>query len=295
MSVNKLKFLFFLSDKWFNILLFYYNNIKLKHPLYILNFKNPTTFHEKILWLKMYYRVPNHTVYSDKIKVRQYLNNLFEIDYSVPLIKVYDKVEEINFNDLPNEYILKCNHGSSMNIIVRNNGTINQNQIKNQLNNWLKTDYGLIGREYQYKNIERKILIEKLINHDENDTLIDYKLFMFNGKLKLIQLILKENGVEKKNFYDENWNLLDLQTTNTPVSTNVKTSIHFDKMLTIAEKVAENFYHIRVDFYVIRDEFYFSELTFHDSGGFNGFNKLSWDLKLGEKLKIPILLLLSSI
>ena len=161
MSVNKLKFLFFLSDKWFNILLFYYNNIKLKHPLYILNFKNPTTFHEKILWLKMYYRVPNHTVYSDKIKVRQYLNNLFEIDYSVPLIKVYDKVEEINFNDLPNEYILKCNHGSSMNIIVRNNGTINQNQIKNQLNNWLKTDYGLIGREYQYKNIERKILIEK--------------------------------------------------------------------------------------------------------------------------------------
>ncbi len=268
--------------------MFYYNNIKLNHPLYILNLKNPSTFHEKILWLKMYFRVPNHTIYSDKIKVRQYLKNLFGIDYSVPLINVYDKVDEINFNELPNKYILKCNHGSSMNIIVRDNLKINQNEIKNQLNNWLKTDYGLIGREYQYKNIERKVLIEKLLYYDENNTLIDYKLFMFNGKLKLIQLMLKENGVEKKNFYDENWNLLDLQTTNTPISSDVKKSIHFNKMLMIAENVAQNFYHIRVDFYAIRDEFYFSELTFHDSGGFNGFNKLSWDLKFGKELSIPI-------
>jgi hypothetical protein len=236
----------------------------------------------------MYFRVPNHTIYSDKIKVRQYLKNLFGIDYSVPLINVYDKVDEINFNELPNKYILKCNHGSSMNIIVRDNLKINQNEIKNQLNNWLKTDYGLIGREYQYKNIERKVLIEKLLYYDENNTLIDYKLFMFNGKLKLIQLMLKENGVEKKNFYDENWNLLDLQTTNTPISSDVKKSIHFNKMLMIAENVAQNFYHIRVDFYAIRDEFYFSELTFHDSGGFNGFNKLSWDLKFGKELSIPI-------
>jgi hypothetical protein len=231
--------------------------------------------------------VPNAHLYCDKFLVRNLLRDTFKEDFCVPILADYNHPDEIDYVKLPNSFVLKCNHGSSMNIIVKNKSSIDKNVVFQKLNSWLNTDYAKLGREYQYKNIRRKIIAENLIQPLDKDNIIEYYFFMFNGVFKLLQLKTKDEGGFKNNFYDVNWNLLNLKSTNVSNFKVLNISPKFEKMKLIAESMAKDFYFVRIDFLTVKDDFYFSEITFHDSGGLTGFNSMEWDFEIGSWLTLP--------
>ena len=154
-----------------------------KHQGRIFNIENPKTFTEKIQWLKIYDSTFEKTYCADKITVREFVKNKLGNDICIPILKVYNNSNEIKLDELPNKFVLKCNHGSAMNIVVTDKSKINLINVKKQLNKWMNYDYAELGGEAHYKLIPHKIFAEKYVPNLE-----DVKFFCFNGKVKFIQI-----------------------------------------------------------------------------------------------------------
>lgn len=179
---------------------------------YKLNLKNPQTFNEKLQWLKLYDRNPEYTKMVDKYEVREYIKEKIGEEYLIPLIGVYDKFDDIDFDELPNQFVIKCNHDSGGLVICKDKGKLNIEETRKKINKSLKRNYYYSGREWPYKNVKPRIIIEKYMEDSNKSDLIDYKLFCFNGIPKIV-LVCSERFSSSnmcKTWFDMNWKLIDM-------------------------------------------------------------------------------------
>jgi glycosyltransferase involved in cell wall biosynthesis len=251
---------------------------KLHKPL---NLENPQTFNEKIQWLKLYDSTFKKTLLTDKYQVREYVRRAIGEEYLVPLIGVYSKFDDIDFETLPDKFVLKCNHGSGMNAIITDKTKINKKKLKAKFDEWMRENFGFVkGLQLHYNYIPHRIIAEEYIY-----PLIDYKFYCYNGKC--IHILQKKENNQKNEYcnFDREFNCLPLS----PKSTNKRISVpkYFNNMLYLAEKLATDFNFVRVDFYLNQNKVYFSELTFTPSSGVNTYTD-EWDKKLGQFLTINI-------
>jgi hypothetical protein len=250
--------------------------------------ENPRRFTEKLEWLKIYDSTDLKTYCSDKITVREYVKKKIGEDISIPIIGVYDKFYNIDFSKLPRDYVIKTNHGSHTNIIVRG-GVLNKNLARAKFQEWLSKDWTWWGYEMFYKRISRKILIEEF-KSDGNSALIDYKFLCFNGKPLYCQA-MTDRGTDHMavNYYDMDWNActtisrLDLPANYHKRNEKPKT---FDTMKKYAEVLSKDFKFVRVDFYEIDGKIYFGELTFIPAAAYLKYKDPNTDFDFGKLLDL---------
>lgn len=255
-----------------------------------LSFNRPATFNEKLQWLKLYDRKPEYTVMVDKYKVREYIAEKIGDQYLIPLIGVWDSPDEIDFNALPNQFVIKCNHNSGLGMCICADKSKHQfKKIKKGLKRGLKQDYYLTGREWPYKDVPRKIIAEQFLKEDEGG-LTDYKIHCFNGVPRVV-LVCRDRFTKSgltEDFYTTEWDLMPVKRPNIPNSIiPLKKPEKIDEMLALASKLSENIPFLRVDFYYFEGKIYISELTFFPASGFSPFDPEEWDKTFGEWLELP--------
>ena len=254
-----------------------------------LNLKEPKTFNEKLQWLKLYDRNPEYTKMVNKYEAKKYVADIIGQEYIISTLGVWDKFEDIEFDKLPKQFVLKPTHTSGNVFICKDKEKINYKQLRKMINKWLKRDYYLVHREWPYKNIKPKIIAEQYMVDDSGMKLKDYKFFCFNGIAQTILVCSNRNGSFKNtNFYDINWNLQPFTREKHKNSNEqIKKPKNLDEMITVAEKLSKDIPFVRVDLYEINGKVYFGELTFYPSSGFEGFEPEEWDKKLGDMLELP--------
>ena len=258
-----------------------------------LNLNNPTSFNEKLQWLKLYDRNPIYTTMVDKHLVKQYVSDIVGEEYITPTIGVWERAEDIDFCKLPPKYVLKCNHNSGLGMyICKDNRTLSKKTIKKVragLEKGLKQDYYLTLREWPYRDVPRKILVEEYLEVSGDD-LPDYKFHCFNGKVRLILVCCDRfsRGGMTEDFFDENWNHLDVHRPNMKFSSReLKAPENLGKMIELAEKLSKDIPFVRVDFYDVDGKIRFGELTFFPASGLGQFIPEEWDRILGSYLRLP--------
>lgn len=259
---------------------------------YELDLKNPQTFNEKINWLKLNQRSNLITLCADKFAVRAFVqDNLNSDENLIPLVfhtNDYKKITKESLPDFP--VIIKANHYSSEVCIIRNKENVNFKKVQFDCKRWLNHNFYFREREWQYKNINRKLIVEKLITDKNGNLPLDYKFHCFHGKVELIQLDVDRDENHKRNLYDENFNFLEIGL-KVPRGENIyKKPENFEKMKRIAERLAEKkggaFIYVRVDLYNVDGVIYFGELTFTPGAGLEKFTDPEWDQKLGQKIHL---------
>lgn len=262
---------------------------------YKINFENPITFTEKRQWLKLYYDNPKQALYTDKYEVRKHIIETIGEDYLIPLISIdgkdcFNSSEEIDFDKLPNSFVIKCTHGSHMNIIVKDKSKLSYHDIrkyKKQLNKWLKVNYAFfVGLELHYKDIKPRIIIEKYVDFGDA-MLTDYKFFCFSGDPKFV-LIVENRGTDKytESYLDLDFNKTEFRLDRFKANENVVKPENFKEMVDISKKLCEDFPLVRVDLYSFKGKVYFGELTFTPAAGYDFPNPFEFDRILGDYIKI---------
>lgn len=254
-----------------------------------LNLKNPRTFNEKMQWLKLHDRNPEYTKMVDKYSAKEYVGSIIGKEYIIETIGVYDNFNDINFPDLPNKFVIKPTHTSGDIYICNDKSKINYLELKKKVDKWLKRNYYKIHREWPYKNVKPKIIIEKYMDDTKYHELIDYKVMCFNGNPEIIFTCTERFSNEglKVTFFDLNWEKLPFERHYPSSSKNIKKPINFDKMIELSKKLSKNIPFVRVDWYEINGKLYFGELTFYPGSGYEEFTPEEWDTIIGKKIKIP--------
>ena len=253
-----------------------------------LNLKNPKTFNEKLQWLKLYNRNPLYTTLVDKYAVKEYVANIIGEEHIIPTLGVWDKFDDIDFDALPDQFVLKCTHSSGDLVICKDKTTFDKAAAKKKLESFLKKDFYKIVREWPYKNVPRRIIAEKYMSDGINDMLVVYKVFNFNGEPKIIQTIQGDKTKQESiDYFDTEWNLLELKQ-NFPNSTvHMGKPICLNEILNFAAKCSVGFPFLRTDWYEINGKVYFSEFTFFSDSGLGTFHPESWNEILGEWITLP--------
>lgn len=252
------------------------------------NLKHPETFNEKLQWLKLHYRKPEFSAMVDKYEVKKIIAERLGEDYLIPTLGVWDCVEDIDFDDLPDQFVLKCTHDSGGLVICREKEKLDREKIKTVLQRSMNRNYYWHGREWPYKNVKPRIIAEQYMVDESGTELKDYKIFNFNGTPKLIQVDFNRFVKHTKNIYDTKWNYLDV-TINYPTNPKVKIEKPecLEEMLNIAAKLSAGLPFLRTDFYVINGKIYFGELTFFPGSGFMKITPEGFDLEMGNWILLP--------
>lgn len=254
---------------------------------YELNLDNPKTLNEKIQWLKLYDRTSLHTIAADKYAVRNYVEEKIGKQYLIPLYYDTQRPSDINVENLPDlPVIIKTNHDSSGGIIVKDKSLVNWKEIQDEFEKRLKKNFYYGSKEWQYKEIEPKIIVEKLLTTEEGNIPFDYKLHCFNGKLAFTQVDIDRQTNHCRNLYDESWNFIEC-TWKYKNGENIQKPHEYELMRSLAETLAKDFIYVRVDFYCVKGKVYFGELTFHSESGNGIFTPKYFDEKFGNMLKLP--------
>ena len=252
-----------------------------------LNLKKPTSFNEKIQWLKLYDRKPEYIKLVDKYSVKEYVASIIGSQYIIPTLGVWDKFSDINFEELPPEFVLKCTHDSGGVWVIKDKKFLKG--IKKKVEKCLKVNFYYTSREWPYKYIQPRIIAEKYMGNKSKD-LCDYKLMCFNGKVKCIFVCSNRKSESGLNvtFFDLDWKRLPFER-KYPVNPNIiERPKTFEEMVILAEKLSKNIPFVRIDFYEIDDKPYFGEITFYPGAGFEKFEPEEWDEVLGSWIKLPI-------
>lgn len=255
-----------------------------------LNLEKLETFNEKLQWLKLYDRKDIYTTMVDKYEVKKYVKNIIGEEYIIPTIGVYNKFEEIGFDELPNQFVIKCTHDSGSTIVCKDKTYFDIDKAKIKINEALKYNYFYQLREWPYKNVIPRIIIEKYMELDKEEKMIDYKFFCFNGEPKFIYISqgLENHKTANISFLDMDFNREKFGRKDYKEFTKVpKKPIKFDEMKELARILARETSFLRVDFYEIDEKVYFSELTFFPCGGLLPFEPEEYDKILGELLQLP--------
>jgi len=246
--------------------------------------KNPKTFNEKIQWLKLYNRDPLYTSMADKYEARKYVSEKVGEKHVVPLLGVWDSFDEIDFDALPDKFVLKCNHDSGSFVICTDKNKLDKKSAKTRLETALKRNYYTPYREWAYKNINKKIIAEKHIGYVD----IDYRLFMFDGELRFIECFLDGVTNRRVNLYLPDWTYLHVQHEYPIDPDNQVTPPHnFDEMIELAKALSKDIPFLRVDLWNIDGHVYLNELTFYPNSGVGVFTPGEWDEKIGSWLTLP--------
>lgn len=249
---------------------------------------NPRTFNEKIQWIKLNSENELYTRLADKYLVREWVAEKIGEEYLIPLIGAWDNFDDINFDEFPDKFVLKANHGCRYNYIVYDKNEFNQADAKNKFTKWMRENFAWNSLELQYNNIPRKIIAEEYMENSEKN-LNDYKIFCFNGKPKYIMFLTDRAESLKMAIFDLEWNLMPF-TYNFPQYTGeVEKPAQLDELIKLAGILAEGFPHVRVDFYVLNDgSIRFGEMTFTTSSGFCRFDPPEYNRILGDMITLPI-------
>lgn len=247
-----------------------------------LNLNNPKAFTEKINWYKLNYRNPLMRKCADKYDVREYVESKIGTAYLNDCLGIWNNAEEIDFEALPTEFVLKPTNGSGDVVICKDKQKINWNEAKKMLSQNSKRHFSSKTREWAYYGLPYRIIGERLIKSSDENQIKDYKFFCFNGKPKFL-FVASERGTAnlKFDFFDTEWKWLPITNAHEH-STGLQKPEHFEEMLQIAAKLSEDFPHVRVDLYEEEGRVFFGELTFYHFGGFTRFEPDKWDFKLGE-------------
>ena len=252
-----------------------------------LDLNNPKTYNEKLQWLKLHDRNPEYTKMVDKYEVKKYIADTIGEEYVIPTLGIYDTFSEIEFDKLPNQFVMKSTHDSGSVVICRDKSKFDIKAAEKKLNMSLKHSYFYGGREWPYKNIKPRIIIEKYMEDKKNKELRDYKFFCFDGVPKLLFIATDRlKGETKFNYYDMNFNKLDFKQHYPNDEKNIEKPKNYNKMISLAKKLSKDIPHVRVDFYEMNDQIYFGELTFYHFSGFQCFEPEEWDYKLGELINL---------
>ncbi len=261
-----------------------------------LDLKNPKTFNEKLQWLKLHDRRPLYTVMVDKYDVKEYVADKIGEEYIIPTLGVWNNPDDIDFNKLPNKFVLKCTHNSGGLVICKDKKTLDIKSVKAKFKKALEYEYFYLSREWPYKNVQPRIIAEKYIENGEkigeSDALIVYKVMCFNGNPKIIQVIQGDKTQnETIDYFDVDWNLLELKQNYENSSIHLEKPTNLNEMLSLTKKLAGKKPFIRVDWYISKGKLKFSEFTFYSDAGFAKFEPESWDETLGsyinlEKVKV---------
>lgn len=274
------KFFNFLPDKIYLKLVYWGETGKR------LNLKNPKTYNEKLQWLKLYDRKKEYIQYVDKYEVREFISKTIGEEYLVPLIAVYDTIEEIPWDKLPQKFVLKCTHGSKSNIVCQNKAKLDINLAIKKLKRWMKKNWYWFGREWPYKHVKPRIIVEKYLM----DNIIDYKILCFNGVPKLIQIHQNRDTSDyTMDYYTTDWEKTNIVKTGVKTDeTIIEKPENLPEMLKIAEILSKNTYFARIDLYNVGNKIYFGEITLFPTSGFAGLAREEDELLLGSWINLPI-------
>lgn len=252
-----------------------------------LNLDNPQTFNEKLQWMKLNNHNPLYTTLVDKYAVRGYIKKKLGEEYLIPLVGgPYVSADEIDFNQLPNQFVLKCTHDSASVTICRNRETFDISAVKKKLNKALKKNYYYVGREWPYKNVKPQIIAEKYMADESGVELKDYKIFNFAGKPKIIQVDYDRFVEHKRNLYTTDWEYIGAEFQYPSDSAHViKKPEVLNEMLDLAGRLSVGMPFVRTDFYCIGKHVYFGEFTFYPESGFGNFTPEQLGIEMGEWIK----------
>lgn len=274
----------FLTDKQ-------YVSLKFRANMgYWLDWNHPVTYNEKLQWLKINYHNPLWTKLVDKYEVKEYVSSLIGEQYIIPTLGIWNSFDEIDFNSLPNQFVLKCTHDSGGLAICRNKSTFNIEKARKKIEKSLATNYYWREREWPYKNVKPRIIAEKYMEDSKTGELRDYKFFCFDGQVKYLFIASERNvkGTEVKfDFYDENFNHLDLKQKHPMSSKVLEKPATFEEMKHLASLLSKGLPEARCDFYEVNGKIYFGEITFFHHGGMVPFHPSSWDKEFGSWIIIP--------
>lgn len=255
-----------------------------------LNLKNPQTFNEKLNWLKLYDRNPEYCRMVNKYEVKKYVASIIGEEYIIPTYGVWEKFDDIDFNQLPDQFVLKCTHDSGSVIICRDKNTFDFDNAKKMLSRAIKRNSYLPGREWVYKDMKPRIIAEKLMIEKNRESINDYKFFCFDGTPKCLFIATDRHlGDEhvKFDFYDSQFNHLDIVQLHEQSGKEIEKPLSFNEMLRLSGLLSKGIPHVRIDFYEINGHSYFGEFTFYHHGGTIPFKTKEWDLILGSWINLP--------
>lgn len=273
-----------LSDKLY-LKLKYYQRMGKK-----LNLDSPKTFNEKLQWLKLYDRNTLYTKLVDKYEVREYIVNSIGEEYLIPLIGVWDDFDDIDFGALPNKFVLKCTHDSGGIVICEDKTKFDIYKTRKKIKKCLSYNYYWHGREWSYKNIKPRIIIEQYMSDEDEDELKDYKFFCFDGVPKAMYVATDRNKKDEEtkfDFFDMDFNHMPFTNGHPNAKVQIKSPDTFEKMKELASRLSKGIPQVRVDFYSINGRIYFGELTLSHWSGFTPFEPEEWDYKFGEWVHLP--------
>ena len=260
----------------------YYHNKK-------LNLDEPMDYNEKIHWLKARYHEPELTAFADKFLVRSYVKEKVGDQYLNELYGVYKKPSEIDFNELPDQFVIKATHGSNMNLIVPNKSKMKKFKSLLLMKKWLRRNYYYhSGQEWVYKNMEPKLIIEKLLATSDEKRIVDYKFFCFNGEPKFAKILTNKKDEKGRWYYDMNWKKLEIYTKYNPIGEGeLEQPLNFGEMKSIARKLSDRLPFVRVDLYSVHGKTIFGEMTFYPTDGREDFLPQKMNRVIGDYIKLP--------
>lgn len=258
---------------------------------YKLNLKNPQTFSEKLQWMKLYDHNPLYTTLVDKYEVKKYVANKIGSQYIIPTLEVWDNVEDIDFNCLPNQFVLKCTHDSGGLVICKDKSKLNIKKAKKILRKSINRNFYYMGFEWPYKNVKPRIIAEKYMEDTKTKELRDYKFFCFNGEVKALFIATerqKEGEDVKFDFFDADFNHLPFKQGHENARILPEKPLRFNDMKHLATLLSKGLPQVRVDFYEVDGNIYFGEMTFFHHGGWTRFEPGEWDTIFGKWITLPI-------
>lgn len=254
----------------------------------LCDFKNPTTFNEKLNWLKINNRDSLYTKLVDKYEVKEYVEKVIGGGYTIPTLGVWEHFDDINFDMLPDQFVLKCTHDSEGLVIVKDKSKMDKNAAREKIETALRHNFYYVGREWPYKNVHPRIIAEQYMEDHIDKELRDYKFYCFDGIPKIMYIASNRNsGHVNFDFYDMEFNHLDITQKYPNASEPLRKPKHFKEMIGLAKKLSNGFPHVRVDFYEVDRKVYFGELTFFSMSGLTPFKPAKWDKIMGSWLTLP--------
>ena len=256
---------------------------------YKMDWKNPKTFNQKLQWLKVYDRNPEYTKMVDKYEAKKYVAERIGEEYIIPTLGVWNRFDDIDFDQLPDQFVLKCTHDSGGLVICRDKNTLDKAAAKKKIEYSLAQNYYATSKEWPYKNVKPRIIAEKYMEDSKTAELRDYKFFAFDGKAKAMFIASERYGAEetKFDFYDMEFNHLDLRNGHPNSNAKIEKPVCFDQMRELAEKLSKGIPQLRVDFYEVDGKIYFGELTFAHWSGMTPFEPQEWDRTFGDWIELP--------
>lgn len=255
-----------------------------------LDLKNPKTFSEKLQWLKLYDRKPEYTAMVDKYEVKKIIANIIGKQYVIPTLGVYDRFKDINFEKMPKKFVIKCTHDSGGLVICKDKDRLDVNAARRKINKALRRNYFWSGREWPYKDVKPRIIVEKYMEDSKTHDLKDYKFFMFGGKIGCVLVDCDRFTNHTRAIYDPNWKRMKFtETYPTDYSVEQDCPKNFKKMISLVKKLVNaigNPPHVRIDLYEVDGKIYFGEITFFHGSGFSKFDPPEWDKKLGDMIEL---------